>query len=493
VGEVVALTVETAAGEIVTASVVRTDERAPVFEAMGMSFPTLSRTVLGIRLVAALVFLLVGGVLLVRRQRGLVALLGTGFFWWFAPEFPLALPVMEIVEYTGVAAVAKYCVSLIGFLSLFLFLATFPDGRVHPRWAWILVAFGGVALFGNLVLLAGVLVGIASQVVRYRRFSTEEQRLQTRWAVLGVGIGLGFFAAGGLIFQLSLSSSEWRYVRWLIGTALFCGAVAVPIGVALSLLRYRLWDAEAAWSRSAMVAALTIVLTAVIAGGTALAQGAFGTSGPLAFSLATGAAAVIFVPLQKRLAAWADHRFLRDLTELKEGLPDLVNHLRETESVEGLADAVTTRIAPAVHATHVALAVPVGEHWQALGTEGVAHEVANEWVTTAGLHAPPRLTGTRRHPWREAVWHDPSDRQFPVRVALRAERSGGEIATEGWLLLGPRPDGSGYGPDDLEAVADVAGSVGRALQVVRVREGRADALNQKLDRIERHLAALRER
>ena len=40
------------------------------------------------------------------------------------------------------------------------------------------------------------------------------------------------------------------------------------------------------------------------------------------------------------------------------------------------------------------------------------------------------------------------------------------------MSVSSRPDGSGYGLDDLEAVAEIAGPVGRALQVVRVREGR---------------------
>ncbi|WP_412069183.1 hypothetical protein [Rubrivirga sp. IMCC43871] len=79
------------------------------------------------------------------------------------------------------------------------------------------------------------------------------------------------------------------------------------------------------------------------------------------------------------------------------------------------------------------------------------------------------------------MWRETADRLFPVRVALRAERGGGDLATEGWLVLGPRPDGSGYGPDDLEAVADVAGPVGRALRVVGVRGAQEAERSAALD------------
>lgn len=40
----------------------------------------------------------------------------------------------------------------------------------------------------------------------------------------------------------------------------------------------------------------------------------------------------------------------------------------------------------------------------------------------------------------------------------------------GWLLIGPRPDGSFYGRDDLDALADIAPSLRQALFTVLARE-----------------------
>ena len=226
-----------------------------------------------------------------------------------------------------------------------------------------------------LVLWGGVL--LCAQVVRYRRFSSDVGRQQTKRAMLGIVLGMASALVVVGFFLLPVEEgTAWDWQRRLIANTMWLGFLLIPAGVVLALLRYRLWDAEAAWSRSAMAAALVLVLTAIIAGGTALMQTALGASGPLAIGLATVVAAVFFTPLQNHLSDWADRRFLRDLTDLKAHLPDLMNHLRETESVEG------------------------------------------------------------------------------------------------WLVLGPRPDGSGYGPDDLEAVTEVAGPVGRALRVVRVWEAR---------------------
>ncbi|WP_412061314.1 hypothetical protein [Rubrivirga sp. IMCC45206] len=517
-GDAVRLTVAALEGDTVAVVVPRTDALSPEIANMGMDVGTYEGIINGIVVLVCLGFLIGAVVLVLRRSRGGVALLGAATFAGFGFTMPFqewgrwALPTADGVA-LGALATSGWGFDFVVGGVMIAFLMVFPDGRVRPRWAWAAMALHVVGFWPLLhvrlfvsdpavlsaaavarplqvTLLLGVLV--AAQAVRYRRQPPGVGRQQTKWATLGVTVGLACF---GALIVISAWPVEVRTVGYwrtiLAANGLALGLVFWPIGVVASLTRYRLWDAESAWSRSATAGALTLALTAIIAGGTALVQSVLGATGPLALGLATAAAAVFFVPLQTRLGAWADHRFLRDLQDLKTGLPDLVGHLRETESVEGIAEAVTDRVAPVVHATHAALVVPEGEGWEAVGAEGITREAATGWASSAGLSTPPDLAATRRQPWREVVWREATDRRFPVRVALRAERGGGEIATEGWLLLGPRPDGSGYGPDDLEAVAEIAGPVGRALQVVRVRESRARARRADRDRITETLDALR--
>jgi hypothetical protein len=450
----------------------------------------------------SVVFILGGLALLWRGGRSLVALLGATTFlclglygystdlevlvggWWNHP----------VVKANGLVVV---------FL-LFPFLALFPDGRVRPRWAWAILLLAVLILAQNVVpdgyplgvrlfLLVSVFSTLlAAHIVRHRRYATDEQRQQTKWAVLGIAVFVALILVLAVVGPLV--PEERLLMREVVFTIGSLGLIALVAGVVISLLRYRLWDAESAWSRSAMAAALTLALTAIIAGGTALAQSVFGAGGPLALGLATAAAAVLFVPLQNRLSDWADHRFLRDLTDLRERLPQLVGHLRETESIDGLAEAVVDRIAPVVHATQAALVMPDGDGgWTVAGVAGIEPADVAAWAASVGLARPPATAPRRKQPWRAIVWAESSDRTFPVRIALRSERAGGEMATEGWLALGPRPDGSGYGPDDLEAVAEVAGPVARALQVVRVRENHDALLAQRDASLAAQLAALHNR
>jgi hypothetical protein len=54
----------------------------------------------------------------------------------------------------------------------------------------------------------------------------------------------------------------------------------------------------------------------------------------------------------------------------------------------------------------------------------------------------------------------------------------------GWLLLGPRPDGTRYSQDDLDALASIASPLQRALFLAREREKEKalDAANARATR-----------
>ena len=82
---------------------------------------------------------------------------------------------------------------------------------------------------------------------------------------------------------------------------------------------------------------------------------------------------------------------------------------------------------------------------------------------------------------------DRDDARFPLRIPLRADD---EPALVGWLLLGPRPDGSFYGRDERDALAEIAGPVARAIRIVELREAREQQARAQARRQERRIAAL---
>jgi hypothetical protein len=147
----------------------------------------------------------------------------------------------------------------------------------------------------------------------------------------------------------------------------------------------------------------------------------------------------------------------------------------ETASLEGLAAIILRRLEIGVRATASVLIADdkiVALH----GTESQQVQAWRErWTPAAG----------------DMLDCDRDDPLFPMRVPLAAEG----VGNVGWILLGPRPDGSFYGKDEREALVAIAEPVASAVHSVRAREAdtkrheaRFAALERKVGRLVRELA-----
>jgi hypothetical protein len=117
-----------------------------------------------------------------------------------------------------------------------------------------------------------------------------------------------------------------------------------------------------------------------------------------------------------------------------------------------LADTVLARVEKGVRAVHGAVIVGA----DVLAARDVDAGAVVAWL--AAWHAPAD-DDCRLHA-------DRADALFPLRVPRGADR----VGLIGWLVLGPRPDGSFYGKDERDTLFAVAEPVARALAVTRYRE-----------------------
>lgn len=441
-------------------------------------------------------FLAVGALLFARRARDPVALIASLGLVLLASQNSFAARLS--VEATAIHPVLlgmRYAGLVLGLW----FLCVFPDGRFTPRWtrvwAMLVPVVGAVGVFlvrpasaaAEVALLTAALgIGVAGQLQRYRGAASAVERQQTKWALLGAAAALSLNVAGGLVLPLLpvAPGSAWDAWRNLAEWALTgLGLLLIPVGLAVSLLRYRLWDADAVLSRSAAYALLTLLLAAAWAalnqGAQGVLGGVIGTGTGTAAAVAAGLTALLFTPAHDRLRHWADGRFLRELVEFRERLPIVVGDLRETEDLDGLLAVVLARTCAALRCERAAvfLREEDGRLLPAASRGGDAGDVAMvDWRDDEGD------AGAVVQDWRDPV--------FPVRVRLAAER-GGTPTQVGWMALGPRPDGSGYSADELEAVAAVAGPVARAAWIVRARAEREDLLERRLRAAEEELRRVR--
>ena len=395
------------------------------------------------------VLLCVCGILLKRRATDPVAaLLCLAFLTW---------AITSSVDFAS-ADVAPLLLDRLRFLLFALALLLFPNGKFRPRWTIpVATASGAVCLLGLLetagilqtrwflpLAIVCIIAAVGSLAVRMRVAESEAVQQQLKWGGLGLASGSGLILcarAGAALAEISPALQPMP-ILW---EGLFqLGIAIVVLGFLVSLMRYRLFDAEAAISRSAALAVLTATVVATFAGTEAtiewVGQQYLGMGiGNISATMAAAIAAVLLNPLHSRISSWAENRFQRDLVELKRAVPELLDHLSVTASPPELGAAVLQRINEAIHATHSALVM------------------RGEVIASVGIGAG-----------------DVASNRLPARLELRCSA----CDDEGWLLLGPRPDGSLYGSDDLEAVQSILPAVRHALEASAALQALRDGVRQ---------------
>jgi hypothetical protein len=383
---------------------------------------------------------------------------------------------------------------------ILLGMTVFPSGRFVPRWtllilpaivAWglLLLLDGGEAplMLQLAVVLPGLTIAVSSLAWRYTRMEPGPPRQQVKWVMLGFA---AFFGTGLLQIALLLidasATDNWTHFAVLVASSVLVAVQGFCIvgGLLVSLLCYRLYDADAAISRSAVYAGLTVVLFAVFAASEtliqALGQEWFGArAGAAGSAIAAGLAALLLVPLHHRLSDWAKKRFQRDLSRLRAELPGVLVAIRDSNDPRALADDAVRLAMHGVHARGGAILLE-GE-----GGLIVAHA---EGRPAAGL--AERLAGDLPlTPSPGALRTD--DRELPLRLPLIAP----DGANVGWLILGPHPDGSLYGKDDRKALEELAAPLARALSLAiersrreAEREAERRTLMERLAQLEQTLA-----
>lgn len=355
------------------------------------------------------------------------------------------------------------------FLLLVAAVLLFPTGRFEPRWtatalaASFLVFLAGVAGQAGLVREAiflppavlCVAAAIAALVVRLHRTPPCAQRQQLKWVAFGLAGGLALILA----YRVGSPRVAAEVHALLLEASFRAGVMLMALGFLVSLLRYRLYDAEAAISRSAAYLALTLSLLAVFAASEAtielIGQRYLGMQvGDLAGGIAAAIAAVLIAPLHERMSQWAEQRFQRDLAVLKEELPGLLADAQAHAGLAELSSIVLPRLEAGVRSTHIALVLD----GRVVAVNDMPEKVARDW-----------LEHERAPDHRMPLDRDLEDPLFPLRIVLGTP--GGTAV--GWVLLGPRPDGSFYRNDELEALAEIAVPLRRAIVAIRERERRS--------------------
>jgi hypothetical protein len=278
-------------------------------------------------------------------------------------------------------------VQLFGEAALFIFCYLFPDGRFTPRWT-SLAALGFLAVEGAQFYLRGspldpntwpigvrlvlylVLFGscVFAPIYRYRHASDRVQRQQIKWVVFGYTTAIGGFIALALatvLYILLVQQGPPAAAAALLelgGVTLYLLLfLAVPVTVAIAILRYRLFDIDVIINRALVYSLLTGALVLVYVGGVVLLQALFrGLTGQafdsqLAVVASTLSSAALFTPLRRRIQVTIDRRFYRRKYDAARTLAGFSARLRDEVDLGALSDDLLAIVEETMQPAHVSL------------------------------------------------------------------------------------------------------------------------------------------
>ena len=264
-------------------------------------------------------------------------------------------------------------------------IALFPDGKLPQRWRWTLPAYivvsalvlaefcwqditgvlahhiridatGELAILGNspnhsmkiaerafLPIYVGFfLAWVIRQIAGYRR-AAGVQRQQLKWL-----FGGGTICIVALVVGIAQSSNA-------VGDAAWTAIAALPVGIGVGVLKYRLYDIDRLISRTLSYLIITGLLAGVFIGIVVLTTDVLPFSSPVGVAASTLAAAALFNPLRLRVQRLVDRRFNRARYDAEAIVAAFTMRLRDAVDLDTVRDELLTAVDGAVQPAHASL------------------------------------------------------------------------------------------------------------------------------------------
>jgi len=271
------------------------------------------------------------------------------------------------------------------FTALIMIFLFSPTGHLaSPGWRWALWAtLAGLALrtlgqltmrpgdfvyaeqyegfglstvlltMGYLLVAAGLIASAVSLVLRLRRARDDERR-QLLWISSSA-----VFLASGVVVVLAVPRIQGETGTWLAGLPLRIALLAVPLCVAVAVLRHRLLQIDLIVNRALLVALATGLaaigyVSVVVLVGSAVGGGAGGFWPSL---ITTALVALAFQPLRRQVVQVADRLAFGAAAAPYEALADFSRRLGDKADPTALLPEVAEAAARAVMAARAVASV----------------------------------------------------------------------------------------------------------------------------------------
>jgi hypothetical protein len=334
---------------------------------------------------------------------------------WHRPANPIGWIILAGIDFQGLAIAASLYVTLarrpgyhlpvgpllwldsawfVGIAAVPLVILLFPDGRPpSPRWRRVMWAYLATVASYLVCTYAAVIIAVAghrtridangtpafidhpagwyaaatdiftvllpafwlsfvvAQVLSWRR-SSGERRQQLKWLMTGAAV----MAVPQAVLQPLLSLPSLSAAsQGILNTVSTLFLAALPVGLAVAILRYRLYDIDRIISRTLSYAIVTGLLVGVYAGLVLLATEVLSLKSPVAVAAATLATAALFNPVRRRVQRIVDRRFNRARYDADRTIGAFAARLMDSVDLDAVQADLTGVVQRALEPAHVSL------------------------------------------------------------------------------------------------------------------------------------------
>jgi hypothetical protein len=400
--------------------------------------------IIAITLVSGLSFWLVALFIFMRRRGDGTALLAS-FVLLVAGANRLFALLLASARSSGplsLLALPGLVVNSLALPLLIIFLFYFPDGRCIPAWARLPVIAGAASIFlwdtatfswggplDGLLTYVLLAAGILAQIYRYVRVADQTQRQRVKWVFWASVISIPVIVEPGSGVEALVPAGS--FVSLVLFPLLLLLETLIPIGVGISILRYRLYDIDVIINRTLVYVPLTAILAGLYAALIALlqrlSQALTGQTSDAAVVLTTLILTASFTPIKNGLQSFVDKRF--------KGGPS------DTERLKALGHEVEQRI-------------------YALDVAAVTRRLLDMATAAFNTGGALYLQG-RGGKWPAISYSTDGWQDSQAQVTVPLQAADGEM---GKLLLGNRLTGRSYTEKDIETLRKAVAQIAAAIQ-----------------------------
>jgi hypothetical protein len=228
------------------------------------------------------------------------------------------------------------------------------NGYDNPLGIGVIRSLGAALSAPGFLMIALFGAGAVSLVQRFRRAHGDE-REQYKWFAFAAAL----FPVALVVVQVTdaifgSASTEDTVAGALTGIV----ATALPVVIAIAVLRYRLYEIDRIVSRAVVYAVLTIVLGGAYVGLVLASEAAFASlarGSSVAVALSTLVVAALFFPARRWVQRFVDRRFYRSKIDAEATLARFGARLQREADLDALNHEIRSVVAETLAPAHVSL------------------------------------------------------------------------------------------------------------------------------------------